>query len=96
MLSSASQLVVEDAERYAYDEEILRKAEELGKPGAVEIKQLQDVFIFRVESTGVLSAEAIVMQSVALLLEKMATVKDLILQEAAGLENPAQDMELGA
>ncbi|MEW5301567.1 MAG: hypothetical protein WDW36_004420 [Sanguina aurantia] len=68
-------LVVEDAERYAYDEEIPAQGRGAGQAGG---------------------AEAIVMQSVALLLEKMSTVKDLILQEAAGLENPAQDMELGA
>jgi hypothetical protein len=45
---------VADSEAYVFDEEVLKKAAELGKPGLVDIKQLQDKFIFRVEGTGVL------------------------------------------
>lgn len=43
-----------DSEAYVFDEEVLKKAADLGKPGLVEIKQLQNKFIFRVEGTGVL------------------------------------------
>lgn len=42
------QIEVDDAERYRYDGECLACAEELGKPGLVEITQKQDEFIFRV------------------------------------------------
>jgi DNA-directed RNA polymerase II subunit RPB3 len=48
------QVTVCDTEAYVFDEEVLKKAADLGKPGLVEIKQLQDRFIFRVEGTGVL------------------------------------------
>jgi DNA-directed RNA polymerase II subunit RPB3 len=45
---------VVEPEAYVFDEEVLKKAADLGKPGLVEIKQLQEKFIFRVEGTGVL------------------------------------------
>lgn len=48
------QVTVLDPEAYVFDEEVIKKAADLGKPGLVEIKQLQDRFIFRVEGTGVL------------------------------------------
>jgi hypothetical protein len=48
------QVSVVEPEAYVFDEEVLKKAADLGKPGLVEIKQLQDRFIFRVEGTGVL------------------------------------------
>lgn len=48
------QVSVVEPEAYVFDEEVLKKAADLGKPGLVEIKQLQDKFIFRVEGTGVL------------------------------------------
>jgi hypothetical protein len=47
-------VTVLDPEAYVFDEEVVKKAADLGKPGLVEIKQLQDNFIFRVEGTGVL------------------------------------------
>lgn len=47
-----------DAEAYAFDEEVVKKAAELGKPGLVEITQRQDKFIFRIESTGCLPVSA--------------------------------------
>jgi DNA-directed RNA polymerase II subunit RPB3 len=47
-------VTVAEPEAYAFDEEVLKKAAELGKPGLVDIKQRQDTFIFRVEGTGVL------------------------------------------
>jgi hypothetical protein len=47
-------VTLSDPEAYAFDEEVLKKAADLGKPGLVTIVQQQDRFIFRVESTGVL------------------------------------------
>lgn len=47
-------MVIRDPEAYAYDGEVFAKAEELGKPGLIEIHQRQDQFLFRVEGTGVL------------------------------------------
>lgn len=51
---SLLQVSVVESEAYVFDEEVLKKAAELGKPGLVDIKQLQDKFIFRLEGTGVL------------------------------------------
>lgn len=62
---------VDEAERYRYDGEVLIKAEELGKPGVIRVRQKQDEFIFRVESTGVLPAQEIIKQAVDLLLAKV-------------------------
>lgn len=53
-LSQSLQVSVVESEAYVFDEEVLKKAAELGKPGLVDIKQLQDKFIFRLEGTGVL------------------------------------------
>jgi DNA-directed RNA polymerase II subunit RPB3 len=47
-------VTVSESEAYAFDEEVVKKAMELGKPGLVDIKQRHDQFIFRVEGTGVL------------------------------------------
>jgi len=63
-----------DAERYRYDGECLIKAQEMGHPGIVNITQKQDEFIFRVESTGALSAEAIVRQAIDIMLEKINSI----------------------
>mmetsp|Transcript_10179 Transcript_10179/g.17727 ORF Transcript_10179/g.17727 Transcript_10179/m.17727 type:complete len:312 (-) Transcript_10179:631-1566(-) len=76
------QIEVEEVERYRYDNEVLLKAEELGKPGVIIINQKLDEFIFKVESTGVLDAEAIVRQSVELLLTRINTLTQVI-KEAA-------------
>lgn len=63
---------VVEPEAYAFDEEVLKKAQEFGKPGLVEIKQLQDRFIFRVEGTGVLPVAEIIWQAVEILDEKLS------------------------
>lgn len=64
------QVTVENPEEYAYDDEPLHKAEELGKPGLVDIQQLQDTFIFRVEGTGALKVADIVDQALGILEDK--------------------------
>ncbi|GFH31149.1 DNA-directed RNA polymerase II, 36 kDa polypeptide, partial [Haematococcus lacustris] len=65
---------IDNVENYRYDGDVLAKAEELGKPGVISIRQKTDEFIFRVESTGVLAAEAIVMKAVDLLLARINTL----------------------
>jgi DNA-directed RNA polymerase II subunit RPB3 len=50
-----------DVETYAYDNECIIAAEELGFPDAISIVQKQDTFIFTVETTGVLSPVEIVL-----------------------------------
>ena len=62
---------VEDPEKYRFDGECLVKAEEMGHAGIVDIQQKQDEFVFRVESTGVLSAESIVRQAMEVILAKL-------------------------
>lgn len=62
MLILSMQVEVEEPEAYAFDEEVLKKALELEKPGLVEIQQLQDRFIFRVEGTGVLPVSTAVLR----------------------------------
>ena len=47
-ITCTTQIEIEEAERYRYDGECLIAAEEMGKPGLVEIRQKQDTFIFRV------------------------------------------------
>jgi hypothetical protein len=66
---------VVDPELYQYDGEVLAKAEEMGKPGLVDIKQKQDTFIFRVEGTGVLRPEDIVLTACEVLAKKIRNLQ---------------------
>lgn len=77
------QVSVADSEAYVFDEEVLKKAAELGKPGLVDIKQLQDRFIFRVEGTGVLPVKEILWQAVEILGKKLEQLESDV-QEATG------------
>ncbi|KAG1666243.1 hypothetical protein FOA52_011545 [Chlamydomonas sp. UWO 241] len=77
---------IEDAERYRYDNECLAKAEEMGHPGIVSIRQKQDEFIFRVESTGVLTAETIVRQALDILLDKINALGSAVREAQAAEE----------
>jgi DNA-directed RNA polymerase II subunit RPB3 len=71
----ARRVLVVDPEAYAYDGEVLAKAEELGKPGCVEIAPIQDQFVFRVESTGALPAAEVVARAVEVLRHKLAALQ---------------------
>mmetsp|Transcript_18151 Transcript_18151/g.39084 ORF Transcript_18151/g.39084 Transcript_18151/m.39084 type:complete len:304 (-) Transcript_18151:474-1385(-) len=62
---------IEDKEKYRFDDECLVKARDMGHPNIVEIRQKQDEFLFKVESTGVLSAEAIVRQAIDGIMDKI-------------------------
>jgi DNA-directed RNA polymerase II subunit RPB3 len=68
-------VLVADPEAYAYDGEVLAKAEELGKPGCVEIVAQQDRFVFRVEGTGALPAAAVVASALDVLKRKLAALQ---------------------
>jgi DNA-directed RNA polymerase II subunit RPB3 len=66
---------VVDPLQYQYDGEVLVKAEELGVPGAIDIVQQQDHFLFRVEGTGALHAGDIVMFAMENLMRKIDTLQ---------------------
>ncbi|CAI5928270.1 unnamed protein product [Closterium sp. NIES-65] len=69
------QVYVENAELYAYDDEVIVKAEELGRPGLVEIRPRQDSFIFTVESSGALSVERMFLDAIEVLRQKIEGVR---------------------
>ncbi|XLS94350.1 hypothetical protein HN51_070358 [Arachis hypogaea] len=48
--------MVVDAEAYTYDDEVIKKAEAMGKPGLIKINAKQDSFIFTVETTRAIKA----------------------------------------
>ncbi|CAM6088446.1 unnamed protein product [Calypogeia fissa] len=69
------QVVVHDAEAYTYDEEILKKAEAMGKPGLVEIISREDSFIFTVESTGAITSAQMFLNAIEILKNKLDAVR---------------------
>ena len=66
---------IDAPETCTYDGECLKKAEELGKPGLVDIRAKQDVFLFTVESTGVLRPEEIVVHALNVLQRTLNVTK---------------------
>lgn len=64
-----------DAEAYTYDEEVIKKAEAMGKPGLVEINARQDAFIFTVESTGAIKSSQLLMNAIEVLKQKLDAVR---------------------
>ncbi|KAL6347947.1 hypothetical protein AAG906_037676 [Vitis piasezkii] len=73
--ASSQQVVVADAEAYTYDDEVLKKAEAMGKPGLVEIYAKEDSFIFTVESTGAVKASQLVLNAIDVLKQKLDAVR---------------------
>lgn len=69
------QVVVVDPEAYTYDEEVLKKAEAMGKPGLVEIDSKEDSFIFTVESTGAIKAAQMFLNAIEILKTKLDAVR---------------------
>ncbi|KAK7362525.1 hypothetical protein VNO77_04641 [Canavalia gladiata] len=69
------QVMVVDAEAYTYDDEVIKKAEAMGKPGLVEIIGRQDSFIFTVESTGAIKASQLVLNAIEILKQKLDAVR---------------------
>lgn len=81
-----------DPEAYSYDEEVLKKAEAMGKPGLVEIYGREDSFIFTVESTGAIKPSQMVLNAIEVLKQKLDAVR---LSEDT-VEGDDQFGELGA
>ncbi|KAF8404965.1 hypothetical protein HHK36_009860 [Tetracentron sinense] len=72
---NTQQVVVVDPEAYAYDDEVIKKAEAMGKPGLVEIYAREDSFIFTVESTGAIKASQLVINAIEVLKQKLDAVR---------------------
>ncbi|KAL5707065.1 DNA-directed RNA polymerases II [Ranunculus cassubicifolius] len=72
---NSKQVIVVDAEAYAYDEEVIKKAEAMGKPGLIEIEPKEDSFIFTVESTGAVKASKLVLNAIEVLKAKLDAVR---------------------
>ncbi|TVU10774.1 hypothetical protein EJB05_44321, partial [Eragrostis curvula] len=68
-------LVVVDAEAYTYDDEVIKKAEAMGKAGLVEINAKEDSFIFTVETTGAITAYELIMNAITVLRQKLDAVR---------------------
>ncbi|KAJ9159502.1 hypothetical protein P3X46_025008 [Hevea brasiliensis] len=69
------QVVVVDPEAYTYDDEVIKKAEAMGKPGLVDIRAKEDSFIFTVESTGAIKASQLVLNAIEVLKQKLDAVR---------------------
>ncbi|CAD6219927.1 unnamed protein product [Miscanthus lutarioriparius] len=74
-LDSANQVVVDNAEAYTYDDEVIKHAEAMGKPGLVEINAKEDSFIFTVETTGAITAYELIMNAITVLRQKLDAVR---------------------
>ncbi|XP_044479735.1 DNA-directed RNA polymerases II, IV and V subunit 3-like [Mangifera indica] len=72
---ATGQVVVVDPEAYTYDDEVIKKAEAMGKPGLVEIYGKEDSFIFTVESTGAIKASQMVLNAIEVLKQKLDAVR---------------------
>ncbi|KAJ7946089.1 putative DNA-directed RNA polymerase II subunit [Quillaja saponaria] len=73
--ANTHQVLVVDPEAYTYDDEVIKKAEAMGKPGLVEISAKQDSFIFTVESTGAIKASQLVLNAIEILKQKLDAVR---------------------
>ncbi|PWZ39762.1 DNA-directed RNA polymerases II, IV and V subunit 3 [Zea mays] len=74
-LDSANQVVVKNAEAYTYDDEVIKHAEAIGKPGLVEITAKEDSFVFTVETTGAITAYELIMNAITVLRQKLDAVR---------------------
>lgn len=86
------QVYVHDAEAYTYDDEVIKKAEAMGKPGLVEIHPKEDSFIFTVETTGAVKASQLFLNAIDVLKQKL----DAVRLSADTVEADEQFGELGA
>ncbi|KAL5562442.1 hypothetical protein UlMin_032189 [Ulmus minor] len=69
------EVYVVDPEAYTYDDEVLKKAEAMGKSGLVDITAKEDSFIFTVESTGAIKAYQLVLNAIEILKQKLDAVR---------------------
>mmetsp|Transcript_10182 Transcript_10182/g.30625 ORF Transcript_10182/g.30625 Transcript_10182/m.30625 type:complete len:306 (-) Transcript_10182:304-1221(-) len=84
---TTEQVEIVDAEAYMYDDECIAKAEEMQKPGLVDIRPIEDKFIFRVETTGVLAPEVVISTALEVLQGKLATISQSL---ASGRDDALQ------
>lgn len=87
-----SQVVIIDPEAYTFDDEVIKKAEAMGKPGLVEIDAKEDSFIFSVETTGAIKASQLVLNAIEILKQKL----DAVCLSEYAVEADEQFGELGA
>nr|AFK49173.1 unknown [Lotus japonicus] len=73
--ANTQKVYVHEAENYSYDDEVIKKAEAMGKPGLVEITAKQDSFIFIVETTGAVKASQLVLNAIEILKQKLDAVR---------------------
>ncbi|XP_059317076.1 DNA-directed RNA polymerases II, IV and V subunit 3-like [Lycium barbarum] len=71
----SKQVILVEPEAYTYDDEVLKKAEAMGKPGLVEIHAKEDSFIFTVETTGAVKASQLVLNAIEVLKQKLDAVR---------------------
>lgn len=64
-----------DPEAYTYDDEVIKKAEAMGKRGLIDIRAKEDSFIFTVESTGAVKASQLVLNAIEILKQKLDAVR---------------------
>ncbi|VAI30684.1 hypothetical protein VPH35_089575 [Triticum aestivum] len=69
------QVTIVDPEAYTYDDEVIKKAEAMGKPGLVEINAKEDSFVFTVETTGAITAYELIMNAITVLRQKLDAVR---------------------
>ncbi|KAI4969502.1 hypothetical protein ZWY2020_000416 [Hordeum vulgare] len=69
------QVTIVDPEAYTYDDEVIKKAEAMGKPGLVEINAKEDSFVFTVETTGAITAYELIMNAITILRQKLDAVR---------------------
>ncbi|KAL6209831.1 hypothetical protein ACLB2K_020770 [Fragaria x ananassa] len=72
---NTGKVVVVDPEAYTYDDEVIKKAEAVGKPGLVDITAKEDSFIFTVESTGAIKASQLLLNAIEILKQKLDAVR---------------------
>ncbi|WCJ17756.1 DNA-directed RNA polymerase family protein [Euphorbia peplus] len=72
---NTQQVVTIDPEAYTYDEEVLKKADAMGKSGLVSIQAKEDSFIFTVESTGAIKSSQLLLNAIEVLKTKLDTVR---------------------
>ncbi|GMH40859.1 hypothetical protein BSKO_08763 [Bryopsis sp. KO-2023] len=80
-ISHEGKLEVHNPEVYPFDNECILKAEEMNLPGLVKIRRRDDVFVFKVESTGVLPAGQIVYDAIEVLIKKFRTLQSTLQSE---------------
>ncbi|XLS93680.1 hypothetical protein HN51_069688, partial [Arachis hypogaea] len=64
-----------DAEAHTYDDEVIKKAKTMGKPGLVEINVKHDSFIFTMETTRAIKAFQLLLNATEILKQKLDVVR---------------------